>query len=85
MAVFTPRSGKLRFSGFWEFDVRKADAIMNVCALVAGLKPPKSCYRDGRFPSLRIVQKQQQAQQTTAGRLLAQVAKSEGSASIWLT
>lgn len=43
-------SGKLGFSSLWELPVRKASAVMKVCASVAALKLPQSCYRKSNFP-----------------------------------
>lgn len=52
---------------------------MNTSVSAAGLKLPESCYQNGRFPaSLGISQEQQRVPRSTAGWLLAQVAKSQG-------
>lgn len=48
--------GKLGFSSLWELPVRKASAVMKVCTSVAALKPPQSCYRKERFPTLSMLQ-----------------------------
>lgn len=48
--------GKLGFSSLWELPVRKASVVMKVCASVAALKPPQSCYRKEQFPTLSMLQ-----------------------------